>query len=128
MTQVISSDPFEQELGNIIRHLRISRGLSQHELGAPIGISFQQIQKYEKGVNRISVSRFIELAKTLEMSPLAILSTHSALGEAEPLIADITYLPTKENITLLKFYQTIPKGRSRKLIFDLTRLLAERIN
>jgi transcriptional regulator with XRE-family HTH domain len=60
-------------LGQIIRHLRVSAGLTQTDLGHAVGVSFQQMQKYEMGLNRISVDRLIRLAEALEMPASDIL-------------------------------------------------------
>ncbi len=54
-------------IGKRIRHRRISMGLSQKELGSHLGVSFQQIQKYEKGLNRVSAGCLLEIAKKLEV-------------------------------------------------------------
>ncbi|UNE53849.1 helix-turn-helix domain-containing protein [Bartonella machadoae] len=54
-------------IGKRIRHRRISMGLSQKELGNHCGVSFQQIQKYEKGFNRVSAGCLLEIAQKLEV-------------------------------------------------------------
>ncbi|EJF88496.1 hypothetical protein ME1_00581 [Bartonella vinsonii subsp. arupensis OK-94-513] len=55
-------------IGKRIRHRRISMGLSQKELGSHLSVSFQQIQKYEKGFNRVSAGCLLEIAQKLEVS------------------------------------------------------------
>ncbi|WP_212112920.1 helix-turn-helix domain-containing protein [Bartonella queenslandensis] len=72
-------------IGKRIRHRRISMGLSQKELGSYLGVSFQQIQKYEKGSNRVSAKCLLEITKKLEV-PISFFY-------ADFLTAD---LPTKE--------------------------------
>jgi transcriptional regulator with XRE-family HTH domain len=57
------------EVGQRIRLLRVERDLSQAEMGDQIGVSFQQIQKYEKGTNRLSVGRLGQIAKLLKTTP-----------------------------------------------------------
>ncbi|WP_273719322.1 MULTISPECIES: helix-turn-helix transcriptional regulator [Bartonella] len=54
-------------IGKRIRHRRISMGLSQKELGSFLGVSFQQIQKYEKGLNRVSAGCLLEIAQKLQV-------------------------------------------------------------
>ncbi|VEJ44414.1 helix-turn-helix domain-containing protein [Bartonella vinsonii] len=54
-------------IGKRIHHRRISIGLSQKELGSHLGVSFQQIQKYEKGLNRVSAKCLLEIANILEV-------------------------------------------------------------
>lgn len=60
----------ELEIGQRLLALRRLRGLSQEDLAAQIGVSYQQIQKYEKGINRIAASRLLTLSSTLNVSPL----------------------------------------------------------
>lgn len=62
----------DRDVGQRIRNLRLARGMSQAALAAPCGISFQQVQKYERGANRISISMLFEIARTLNV-PLAAL-------------------------------------------------------
>lgn len=58
----------DQRLGESLRRIRIKRGVSQTEIAESVGVTFQQIQKYEIGANRLSVSRLIDLAKYLNVS------------------------------------------------------------
>lgn len=58
---------FEHELGRRIRQLRMQQGISQVALAQELGISFQQVQKYETGLNRVSVSRLCDIARFLEV-------------------------------------------------------------
>jgi transcriptional regulator with XRE-family HTH domain len=57
-------------IGSRMREGRTALGLSQEELGKTLGVSFQQVQKYEKGINRISAARLFEICKALKL-PLA---------------------------------------------------------
>lgn len=59
-------NPIDITVGKNLREKRILHGMSQDELGNAIGISFQQIQKYERGANRISASRMVELSRALK--------------------------------------------------------------
>ncbi|WP_185913431.1 helix-turn-helix domain-containing protein [Bartonella massiliensis] len=74
-------------IGKRIRFRRIAMGLSQKELGSFLGVSFQQIQKYEKGINRVGAGRLLEIAQKLQ--------TPMSFFYADLLTADIA---TKENI------------------------------
>jgi transcriptional regulator with XRE-family HTH domain len=56
------------EIGQRIRAARLKKGISQEDLGKALGVSFQQIQKYEKGVNRVSSARLVEVAKAVDMT------------------------------------------------------------
>lgn len=63
----------DEYLGTILRHYRTVEGLSQQKLGNKIGITFQQIQKYEKAKNQLSVSLFLEFCKVLKLDPIRVL-------------------------------------------------------
>src|ERR1700674_2142829 len=62
-----SGDPRDTEIGRRIRALRLERGLSQTELGNLLGVTFQQIQKYEKGANRVAAGRLQRVAESLDV-------------------------------------------------------------
>ena len=64
------TDPIDVHIAAKLRALRKKRSISQAALGAAGGVSFQQIQKYENGVNRVSASRLYKLAKALDVSIL----------------------------------------------------------
>lgn len=66
------------EIGKRLRDFRVFAGISQTELGEPLGVSFQQIQKYEAGKNRISASALIVLCRKLGITPNDILGTYFA--------------------------------------------------
>ena len=61
--------------GRMLRDIRKNKGMTQTELGAAVGVTFQQIQKYEIGSNRMSVSRLYEIAKCLKVSPIIFFPT-----------------------------------------------------
>lgn len=64
------SHPVDIHVGQKLKELRSKRRLSQTDVGRKLGLSFQQIQKYETGSNRISASRLFELAQLLDVSPI----------------------------------------------------------
>jgi transcriptional regulator with XRE-family HTH domain len=64
-----SVSPIDKFIGQRIRSRRLQLDISQADLGGALGISFQQIQKYEKGTNRVSTATLIEIAKVLEIEP-----------------------------------------------------------
>lgn len=65
--------PTDIALGRRIRMARMAGGVSQEKLAAAIGISFQQVQKYEKGVNRVGASRMVQIGAALNIAPEALL-------------------------------------------------------
>jgi transcriptional regulator with XRE-family HTH domain len=70
---------FDIKLGNNIVKQRISLGISRKELAGKIGVTHQQLQKYERGLNRISVSRLMEIAKALNLNPENLLNEQADL-------------------------------------------------
>lgn len=81
MTEVQSS--LDEALGELVRIYRLSSGLSQVELGEAAGISYQQIQKYESGANKVSVSRLFSVARALGITPSELLAELERRTEAD---------------------------------------------
>jgi transcriptional regulator with XRE-family HTH domain len=69
----VGPDPIDVEVGSNLRRARLTRNLSQTELGEALGISFQQIQKYERGVNRVSASMLVKAARFLKIAAADLL-------------------------------------------------------
>ncbi len=65
----MKTNDLDQRVGDRLRSLRLKMGVSQSELGASAGVTFQQVQKYERGANRISASRMIQFAERLGVAP-----------------------------------------------------------
>ena len=124
--------PVDVHVGKRIRHRRWMIGMTQQKLGDAVGIKFQQIQKYETGMNRVSASRLWELSNALDV-PVSFFfdglndaegaeATYAAepRGEAGHPSADL--LGDKESLDLIRAYYNIPEDQRRK-IFDLTRAM-----
>jgi len=114
--------PEDEEVGRKIRIRRIEINLSQKELGDALGVSFQQIQKYEKGVNRISMGRLSEIARRLDV-PLSYF--FSAENNAQREVDELITIDTKLSIRLLQAYQRIPEGQRRPLILLMERMAGD---
>lgn len=67
------TDDIDKEVGVRLRAMRVRRGLPQKALGDTLGVSLQQIQKYERGVNRLSVSALVRLSRELNVNPVHFL-------------------------------------------------------
>lgn len=77
------------EIGHRIKTLRRSAGLSQEKVAEELGITFQQVQKYEKGTNRISAPKLVQLCKVLGVEPDALLGVYFADSKpAHPNVLD----------------------------------------
>jgi transcriptional regulator with XRE-family HTH domain len=119
--------PVDVHVGQRVRHRRWMVGITQQKLAEAVGIKFQQIQKYETGMNRISASRLWDIAAALDV-PVSFFfegldEAESAAPAAEgPVKGDI--LADKEALDLVRSYYAIPENQRRRL-FDLARVLSE---
>lgn len=116
-------------IGQNIRLARRSEHLSQEELGLHLGISFQQIQKYEKGKNRVGAARLCEIGAFLG-KPMSFFFEGCSILESEQVNTGHTDVSiqkndlTAESIDLLKSFLKIESEKIRKQISQLVRLLA----
>jgi len=117
--------PVDVHVGKRVRHRRWMVGMTQQQLAEKVGIKFQQIQKYETGMNRVSASRLWDIAEALSV-PVAFFfeglgAADADLGEAA-VPGDI--LADKEALELVRSYYAIPENQRRRL-FDLARVLSD---
>lgn len=127
-------NPIDAHVGSRVRLRRMLLGMSQERLGDSMGLTFQQVQKYEKGANRIGASRLFHISKILgvpvgfffEEAP-NIEENAATPGMAEPeseaFILD--FLNTREGLELNRAFTKIADPRVRKSVVDLVRALAE---
>lgn len=113
--------PVDVHVGKRIRHRRWMVGMTQQQLAERVGIKFQQIQKYETGMNRVSASRLWEIARTLDV-PVSHFFEGLEGGVDEGAAAD--FLSDKEAMELVRSYYAIPETQRRRL-FDLARVLSD---
>lgn len=127
-------NPIDIHVGGRIRLRRMMNGLSQERLGEQMGLTFQQIQKYEKGANRVGASRLFQLAKVLEV-PISYFfddletdsSDNGQVGFAEPKSQDfvLEFLNSREGLELNRAFVKIQDPQVRRRVIDLIRSLAE---
>ncbi len=114
--------PVDAHVGKRIRHRRWMLGMTQQQLADRVGIKFQQIQKYETGMNRISASRLWDIAGALGV-PVSYFFEGLAAPSAEgPHRGDL--MADKEALELVRSYYAIPEQQRRRL-FELARVLSE---
>ena len=115
--------PVDAHVGKRIRHRRWMVGMTQQQLADKVGIKFQQIQKYETGMNRVSASRLWDIAESLGVSISFFFEGLSGEGvSAAAPQGDI--LADKEALELVRSYYAIPEAQRRRL-FDLARVLSD---
>jgi transcriptional regulator with XRE-family HTH domain len=119
------SHPVDVHVGKRIRHRRWMNGTTQQQLAEKVGIKFQQIQKYETGMNRVSASRLWDIAAALGVEISFFfdgLDAATASETSADMPGDI--LSDREALELLRSYYAIPENQRRRL-FDLARVLSE---
>jgi transcriptional regulator with XRE-family HTH domain len=110
-------------MGQRVRDRRQAIGMSQRELADALGITFQQVQKYERGTNRISFSRLVEIAGALNIS-IAELAAGLEPGEPSPDAATLNALRNEEGaLEMLEAYAALPAEFRRPLIHHAREIL-----
>lgn len=118
-----SPNPIDIHVGSRLRERRITLGVSQERLGDSLGLTFQQIQKYEKGVNRIGASRLFQIAQFLD-APVQYFF-EGAPGEAEETPEIMRFIGTVEGLQLNAAFTKIKHDETRRRIVDLVKTLSE---
>lgn len=111
-------DPIDVYVGARLRALRLQRKLSQSELAQALGLTFQQIQKYERGSNRISASKLLRAAEYLQ-APVASLFPDSTTPDLE----DVRLVSLKHGAELIEAFEAMPSNR-RTLLVEIAREMA----
>ena len=126
-----SPNPVDKHVGSRVRMRRMLVGMSQEKLGEALDVTFQQIQKYEKGTNRIGASRLHQIATTLGV-PIAFL--YEGAPELDPAAGGFSeagaptyvadFMTTSEGLHLMKAFVRIKDARIRRRLVDLAAALA----
>jgi transcriptional regulator with XRE-family HTH domain len=135
------ASPIDAHVGTRIRLRRTLLGMSQEKLGEALGLTFQQVQKYERGVNRVGASRLFDLSRVLDVpisfffddmpEPLAgangSYQTTRAVGgfaEAQDGFGADEMMNRRETLELVRAYYRISEPAVRKRVFDLIKSMA----
>lgn len=114
--------PVDMHVGQRLRMRRTLLGMSQEMLAERLGISFQQLQKYEKGSNRLSASRLHELARMLDV-PVSFFFDELPSEGAPAIQPPADPLIKRESLELVRAYYDIPDPQVRQQLVELIRLL-----
>jgi len=126
-------NPVDVQVGSRVRLRRNMLGLSQEKLGEAIGLTFQQVQKYERGTNRIGASRLHELSRVLDVpvefffddtDPVRAPAIPAGFAEPPPAVFESDPLRRRETIELVDAYYAIEDPAVRRRLFDLAKALA----
>jgi transcriptional regulator with XRE-family HTH domain len=113
-------DRIDREVGARIRTYRKAAGLSQAELGAAVGVTFQQTQKYERGTNRVSSSSLVLFARKLGVTPLDLLGADG--GRPMPS-ASLQFIESGEGVRLAEIMAGLP-AKLRAQVLKIAAVLA----
>jgi transcriptional regulator with XRE-family HTH domain len=121
-------NPIDIHVGTRLRLRRTLLGLSQETLGEAVGITFQQLQKYERGANRISASRLYNLSQVLGVPVSFFFETlpqaESPSGAPAPEAEEMSDMARRETLELVRAYYRINDPAIRRRAFDLVKALA----
>jgi len=106
--------------GQRVRLRRMMLGMSQTDLGAALGVTFQQIQKYERGINRVRTSTLVKLAATLGVPITYFFEGSNENSDGEGSEADlIAFMTTPDGLALCQAFQRIESKAMRSAVIDL---------
>jgi transcriptional regulator with XRE-family HTH domain len=132
MIEQSGPNPIDIHVGSRIRLRRKVLGVSQESLAADLGLTFQQIQKYERGTNRVSASKLYEIARSLQTTTSYFFEGFADPHEpgANPAAHDeekaaVDFLMTPEGLEMAALFPKISRGKVRRRILDLIRALSE---
>ena len=120
--------PVDVHVGKRVRHRRWLVGMTQQQLAERVSIKFQQIQKYETGMNRVSASRLWDIAAALSVPVSFFFEGLSEATQADEQVeasdVPLDILKDKEALELVRSYYAIPETQRRRL-FELARVLSD---
>ncbi len=124
-----ATNAVDKRLGKRIRARRLQLGMSQEELADTLGVTFQQVQKYEKGINRVAASRLFDIAVAIDL-PISRLfkgigsSRHKSLAEdAGSVLHEV--LATPEGVQVLTLFSAIKSQSVRRRVVELIQAVVE---
>jgi transcriptional regulator with XRE-family HTH domain len=125
-------NPIDRHVGSKVRMRRMMLGMSQEKLGDALGLTFQQVQKYEKGSNRIGASRLQQISLILQV-PISFFfegappppGDQFGHGEAPSPVYVTDFLATADGLTLVKAFMRIENAKLRRRIVELVEEMAD---
>ena len=125
------ANPIDAQVGNRVRLRRMLVGMSQEKLGEMLGLTFQQVQKYEKGVNRIGAGRLYQVARILGVPVNYFYEDVMNVQNENPHVNEhpsppvMEFLSSGEGLQLALSFMRIKEPKVRRRVIDLVRTLAE---
>lgn len=127
-----AANAIDRKLGQRVRSRRLEIGMSQERLAELLGVTFQQVQKYEKGVNRIAASRLYDISAALDLPVSRFFEGIAGRGGAGVAEVSTEYvdnaLATPEGAQLMSLFASIKSVKVRRRVVELVKALAEEAN
>ena len=124
-------NPTDKHVGSRVRMRRMMLNMSQEKLGEALGLTFQQVQKYEKGTNRIGASRLQQISSILQVPVSFFFEGAPSVGEPIPRMSEAPspsyisdVLATSDRLALTKSFMRITDAKLRRRIVDLVQQIA----
>lgn len=117
-------DPLDIEAGRRVRSLRLEKGMSQEKLGNQLALTFQQIQKYENGTNRIGAAKLQRIAQILGVSVSALYPDPVPAGRTSQAVAEL--IDTGSTLRLLRAYSRMRSPSLQRALTTLVEEIAEK--
>jgi transcriptional regulator with XRE-family HTH domain len=125
-------NPVDKYVGSRVRMRRMMLGMSQEKLGNALGLTFQQVQKYEKGTNRIGASRLQQISNILQVpvsfffdgAPDVVQARADELREAPSPLYVADFLATSDGLALTRAFMRIDDAKLRRKIVELVEQMA----
>ena len=120
------ANPIDAQVGNRVRLRRMLIGMSQEKLGELLGLTFQQVQKYEKGVNRVGAGRLNRIAEALGIPVAAFFETNpsATLKDEGSKTSPLDMLAEPGAVRVLRAFTQLPEGPLRRSVLDLLEKMA----
>jgi transcriptional regulator with XRE-family HTH domain len=118
-----SPKPVDITVGQNIRIIRLQRGMSQSELATSLGVTFQQVQKYEKGTNRVGGSRMFQVAEALGVA-IEQLFEGAQPGKALPVSSPRTLLTDPHTLRVAQAFAALDDDKQRLAVLHLVESMA----
>jgi transcriptional regulator with XRE-family HTH domain len=116
-----STNAHDVEVGQRIRARRMAKGMSQTALGEMLGVTFQQVQKYEKGVNRVGAGRLVRVAEALEVPVSFFFGATDGGADTRAILG---FLDTSYSLRLLRAFSRIPRAQVQRAVVELVESIA----
>jgi transcriptional regulator with XRE-family HTH domain len=127
MTKTPDEQAVDRIIGRNLRAFRLQKKMSQEQVAAAVKLTFQQVQKYEKGTNRISGSRMAQFCRFLSVTPNDFFHGVPGINQKGASDAvDTGFLANKEGVVIARAFPKIERRNVRRVIVELIESLAEK--